>query len=156
MRVFAIILLTGIASALHSDAAKPIPPKDLAEFLGPVSPQVIRWTKIAGPDFDLYNGEALSPLSGHVGFYLGGHPQEFKPDPQSSTVRGRLGIFPVKWYCAVMKNGSMSQRALIRLDEYWRVDIAITARRQEDIDRLIATLSQLPTFTKKPKPFGAE
>jgi hypothetical protein len=155
MRFVAVVFLVAVTSIMRADDAKPMPPKELAEFLGPVSPKAFHWVKYTMVDFDLYNGEALPPLSGRVGFYLGGHPN-FQPDPGSTTVKGRFGIFPVKWYRIVTKNRSVSQRALIQLDDYWQVDIGVTAKRQEDVDRLIGILSQLPTFNKRPKPIGPQ
>lgn len=156
MRFIAVVFLVAFASVMHAEDAKPLVAKELAEFLGPVSPQAFRWTKDTMIDFDLYNGEAIPPLSGHVGFYLGGHPQELRREPGSTTVKGRLGIFPVKWLRTVLNDGSISQRALVYLDDYWHVDIWISAKRQADLDRLIVSVSQLPTFTKKPKPFRTQ
>ncbi len=132
---------------------QPIPPDELTEFLGPVSPDAIRWTRYSLIGFQLYNGEAISPLSGHVGFYVGSYP-DFKPDANSTTARGRLGIFPVKWYRSKADDGSFSQHALVRLDDVWKVDIKFTAKQQADVDRLVSVVSQLPLLTKKPKPIG--
>jgi hypothetical protein len=155
MRSLALVLAIALPLGAHAENAKPMPPKELAAFLGPVSPTVIRWTKYAGEDFDVYHGRAMRPLIGEVGFYLGGWP-DFKPEAGSTGVEGRLGIFPVKWYRTIASDRSVSQKALIRLDDYWQVDIWVSAKRQADVDRLVATVAQLPTFTKKPKPVGSQ
>jgi hypothetical protein len=137
------------------DYAKPMPAKELAEFLGPVSREAISWTKLVGPDFDVYHGQANPPLSGVVSFYLGGHPS-FKLETGSTIVEGMLGIFPVRWHRVVTEDGSVKQRALIRLDDYWQVDIWVHAKRQKDLDKLLTVISRLPTFTQKPKPLRTE
>jgi len=141
--------------ALHAEDAKPMSAKELAEFLGPVSPQAITWKKYFGPDFDVYYGEANRPLAGNVNFYLGGHPS-FRPDPDSSAFESRLGIFAVQWHKTIAEDGSVTQRGLIPLDDYWKVDISVHAKSQKDVDGLLAIVSQLPTFTKKPKPIGTQ
>ena len=155
--VAAFLFAAQIAASAH-DAfaavppdARPIAPKELAEFLGPVSSKAIAWKRYVGHDFDVYYGRAQPPLSGDVSFYLGGRP-DFRPEPESTLVNGRLGIFPVQWHRATAKSGSVTQNALIPLGDYWKVDISIHAKSQKNIDQLLAIISQLPTFTKKPKP----
>src|SRR5438045_6261195 len=96
LRIAAVILLFAITCA-HSQEARPLTGQELSDFLGPVSPNVIRWTRTQSMDFELFNGEAISPLSGRLYFYLGGHP-DFQREPNSTPVSGRLGIFRVKWY----------------------------------------------------------
>jgi hypothetical protein len=153
-RLIPVLIVVAAASSVRAQPA-PMPKKELSQFLGSVSPKAIEWTKTAGPDFDVYRGLARPPLSGEVGFYLGGWP-DFKPDAGSTLVRGRLGIFPVQWHRKVATDGSVSQKALIRLDDYWQIDIWVSAKRQADLDRLLAIVAQLPTFTKKPKPVGTQ
>lgn len=128
-----------------------MPPKELAEFLGPVSPKKIEWSKTAGTDFDAYSGRALSPLSGTVNIYIGGWPH-FKQDSRSTTVSGRLGMFPVTWHRKVAPDGTINQEAALKLYDAWKVDVWLEAKRQSDIDGMIAIVSKLPTFTEKPKP----
>jgi hypothetical protein len=152
MRAF-LLFLAVIATPVIA-AQQPLVGKELAAFLGPVSPQTFRWQKYTMIDFEIYQGEAKPPLAGHVSFYLGGHP-DFKPPPGSQTLQGRLGRYRVSWYRSHEKNGSITYCALIPLERYWQVDLAVNAKRREDIDRLIATISQLPIFASKPKPgFG--
>jgi hypothetical protein len=132
-----------------------MPSKELAEFLGSVSPKVIEWTKTVGADFDAYYGRAMPPLSGTVNFHIGGWPH-FKPNAASTTATGRLGIFPVTWHRKVAPDGSINQEAVLRLYGLWKVDIWLEAKRQSDIDGMIAIVSRLPTFTQKPKPISSQ
>jgi hypothetical protein len=148
--VFSIVALASLCMA-QQPKPQPLKGKELADFLGPVSPTSFHWSKYTLIDFELYNGEPQAPLSGHVGFYVGGHP-DFKPPAGSKQIRGRLGRYPVTWYRAVDKDGLISQDALIPLDDYWQIDLRLSAKRQTDLDQIIATISRLPVFTKKPKP----
>ena len=129
--------------------------KELGEFLGPVSPKAIEWTKTVGADFDAYYGRAMPPLSGTVNLYIGGWPH-FKSNAASKTVTGRLGMFPVTWHRKVAPDGTISQEAALRLYDAWKVDIWLEAKRQSDIDGMIAIMSKLPTFTVKPKPVSPQ
>ena len=153
-RLAIVLVVVATACFVYAQPA-PIPEKELSQFLGSVSPKTIEWTKTAGPDFDVYYGRARPPLTGEVGFYLGGHP-DFQPDAGSAKVRGQLGIYPVDWHRRIAADGSVSQKALIRLDDYWQVDIWASAKLQADLDRLLAIVAQLPTFTKKPHPVGTQ
>jgi hypothetical protein len=155
MRILLGALALVFPVAVLAQEGKPMRAKELAEFLGPVSPKAISWKKLSGPDFDVYYGHAKLPLSGDVSFYLGGAP-DFTPSSGSTIVKGKLGIFPVAWHRIVAKNGSVTQSALIPLDDYWKVNISVQAKRQQDVDGLLAVIAQLPTFTKKPKPTGAQ
>jgi hypothetical protein len=154
------LLLASILAAVSVVAAqrpqsKPLTEKELRDFLGPVSPEAFRWSKYTMIDFELYNGEAKSPFSGQVAFYLGGHPH-FKPAANSSLVKGRLGRYQVDWYRSLAQKGAIQQQALIRLDDYWQVDLTVTAKRQENVDQIIATIAKLPLFSQPPKPaFGS-
>jgi hypothetical protein len=151
MRSSSIVLLFALLLSTHAEGAKPIPRKELAEFLGPVSPKAIAWTKTVGSDFDAYSGRALPPLSGTVNIHIGGWPH-FKRDGKSTTVAGRLGMFPVTWYRKIAPDGTITQEAVPKLYDLWKVDIWLEAKRQSDIDGMIAIVSKLPTFTQKPKP----
>jgi hypothetical protein len=151
MRNSSIALLLGLLVSIHTAGAKPMSQKELAEFLGPVSPKKIEWTKTVGSDFDAYAGRAMPPLSGTVNIYIGGWPH-FKRDAKSSTVSGRLGMFPVTWYRKTAPDGTIRQEATPKLYDLWKVDIWLEAKRQSDIDGMIAIISKLPTFSEKPKP----
>jgi hypothetical protein len=151
MRTSSIVLLLAFLFFSNAEAGKPMPPKELAEFLGSVSPKKIEWTKTVGADFDAYSGRALPPLSGTVNIYIGGWPH-FKRDARSTTVGGRLGMFPVTWHRKVASDGTISQEAALKLYDAWKVDVWLEAKRQSDIDGMIAIVSKLPTFTQKPKP----
>jgi len=144
--IFGLLLVT-------TAGAKPMSQKELSEFLGPVSPRAIAWSKTMGTDFDAYAGRATPPLSGTVNIYIGGWPH-FKTRSGSTTVNGQLGMFPVKWHRSVGIGGTIIQEAALKLYDAWKVDIWLEAKRQSDIDGMIAIISRLPTFTEKPKPAG--
>lgn len=145
------ILLFASFLFTHTVDAKPMSQKELTEFLGPVSAKKVAWTKTVGSDFDAYFGRAQAPLSGTVNIHIGGWPH-FKRDAKSATVAGRLGMFPLTWYRKVGPDGTISQEAVLKLYDLWKVDIWLEAKRQSDIDGMIALVSKLPTFTQKPKP----
>ena len=147
------VVLVLLLSANATDA-KPMSQKELREFLGPVSPKKIEWTKTMGSDFDAYSGRALPPLSGTVNIHIGGWPH-FKRDARSTAVSGRLGLFPVTWQRKVAPDGTISQEAVLKLYDFWKVDIWLEAKRQSDIDGMIALVSKLPTFSQKPKPVSS-
>lgn len=151
MRKSSIVLLLVFLFSINAEGGKPIPPRELAEFLGPVSPKKIEWTKTIGTDFDAYAGRALPPLSGTVNIHIGGWPH-FKRDARSTTVSGRLGMFPATWHRKVAPDGTISQEAALMLYDAWKVNVWLEAKRQSDIDGMIAIVSKLPTFTQKPKP----
>ena len=151
MRGSLIVLLLGVLSLANVEGARPMSQKELREFLGPVSPKKIEWTKTTGSDFDAYSGRAQPPLAGTVNIYIGGWPH-FKRDARSTTVAGRVGQFPVTWHRKVAPDGTIHQEAVLKLYDFWKVDIWLEAKRQSDIDGMIALISRLPTFTQKPKP----
>ena len=62
----------------------------------------------------------------------------------------------MQWYRVTAKDGSVTQNALIPLNDYWKVDISIHSKSQKDVDQLLGTISQLPMFTKKPNPVGTQ
>jgi hypothetical protein len=152
-RSFFVLFLALVLSA-RAEGGKPLPPKELAEFLGPVSPKAIAWTKSTGADFDAYVGRAMAPLSGTVNLYIGGWPH-FKTNAASAAVTGRLGLFPVTWHRKVAPDGTISQEAVFQLYGLWKVDVWLEAKRQSDIDGMIAILTRMPTFTEKPKPVSS-
>jgi hypothetical protein len=154
MRNLSIILFLVLLSLTHAEGGKPMPARELAQFLGPVSPKKIEWTKTIGSDFDAYSGRALPPLSGTVNIHIGGWPH-FKRDAGSTKVTGRLGLFPVTWQRKAAPDGTISQEAVLKLYEFWKVNIWLEAKRQSDIDGMIALVSKLPTFSQKPKPVSS-
>jgi hypothetical protein len=154
MRSSSLALLVLLLFTVAADA-KPMSRKELAEFLGPVSPRKIEWTKSVGSDFDAYSGRAMPPLSGTVNIHIGGWPH-FKRGGASTKVAGRLGMFPVTWHRKVAPDGTISQEAVLTLHGFWKVDVWIEAKRQSDIDGMITLVSKLPTFTQKPKPVSSD
>ncbi len=150
MRTSSITLLLGLLLSTHAVGGKPMSQKELAEFLGPVSSKKIEWTKTVGSDFDAYAGRARPPLAGTVNIHIGGWPH-FKRDAKGATVAGRLGMFPVTWHRKVATDGIIRQEAVLKLHGFWKVNVWLEAKRQSDIDGMIAIISKLPTFTQKPK-----
>lgn len=155
MRNLSIVLFLVLLPLTQAEGGKPMPPKELAAFLGPVSPKKISWTKTSGSDFDAYSGRALPPLSGTVNIYIGGWPH-FKRDARSTMIGGRLGLFPVTWQRKVAPDSTINQEAVLKLYDFWKVNIWLEAKRQSDIDGMIALVSKLPTFTQKPKPVSQQ
>jgi hypothetical protein len=155
MRSALMVILLALLWATPAEGAKPMPPKELAEFLGPVSPKKIAWTKTVGSDFDAYSGRAVPPLAGTVNIHIGGWPH-FKRDGKSTAAAGRLGLFPVTWHRKMAPDGTISQEAVLTLHGFWKVNVWLEAKRQSDIDGMIATISKLPTFTQKPKPVSSQ
>jgi hypothetical protein len=151
MRNSFIVLLLAFLFSINAEAGKPMSSKELAEFLGSVSPKKIEWTKSVGADFDAYTGRAMPPLSGTVNIYIGGWPH-FKRDANTKSVAGSLGMFPVTWHRKVASDGTISQEAALKLYDAWKVDVWLESKRQSDIDGMIAIVSKLPTFAEKPKP----
>ena len=148
----AALLLALPFCATAQDDAKPMPASELREFLGPVSEKAFAWTKYEVEDIDVFYGHANRPLDGEVGFYLGFAPQQLEPIPDSVAIESKLGIFPVTWHRTTAKDGSTRQRALLHLDDTWWVDIWVSAKREQDMDAIVKLVSDLPTFTQKPKP----
>ena len=155
MRSLSFAQILALLLAASTAGARSMSQRELAEFLGPVSPKKIQWTKTVGADFDAYSGRALSPLSGTVDIHIGGWPH-FKSNTASTSVTGRLGMFPVTWHKRVAPDGTISQEAALKLYDLWKVDIWLEAKRQSDIDGMIAIVSRLPTFTQKPKPISSQ
>ena len=52
MRALVTALILAATSLFAADRAEPLTGKELEEFLGPVSPHVLRWTKLTATDFD--------------------------------------------------------------------------------------------------------
>ena len=153
MRRLAVAFWLVLPLYIHADYAEPMPAPELAAFLGPVPSGAITWTKYLGSkgvyNFSVYYGTANEPLSGELGFFLGGWRPMLEPARGSKIVKGKLGIFPVRWHRKTQDDG-VTQSALIRLDKHWRVKIWIRAHRRQDMDKLLSIIARLPTFTKKP------
>lgn len=151
MRSWVSISFLGLLLCAQADGARPLSQKELAEFLGSVSPKAIAWTKSVGSDFDAYSGTAQPPLSGTVNIYIGGWPH-FNSARSGTVVSGQLGMFPVKWHRRMSPNGIITQEAALKLYDAWKVDVWLEAKRQSDIDGMIRHISKLPTFSEKPRP----
>lgn len=150
LRVFLALLISILGFAAHAQDVPPLTGEELKEFLGPVSPNLIRWTKQPMIDFQLYNGDPVPPVSGHIGFYVGSAPHpEYAPN--SSIVRGHLGKYSVKWH-RWNEDGQVKQEAVIYMRWFQVVDIWISGRQASDVEKLASIVSQLPLFNEKPTP----
>ena len=132
---------------IRMPSTTPMMPSELASFLGEVPAQAFVWEKYLGPDFTLYYGHARRPLSGSVSLYVGWAPDE-RTIPSSTKVAGKLGHYPVEWNRAA-DDGAVIQNVLVQLDDQRsrKVKIWVTAKRAEDVDRLVAIVDRLPIFT---------
>lgn len=124
--------------------------RELVKFLGPVDPKLLAWKKMVGPDFDVYCGEARSPLAGSINIYLGGHP-DFEPPKDVPAIPGKLGKHDVLWYRTVSQEKSITQATVVVIDDYLQAHVWILAKQQEDIDELVKIATQLPTFSSSAK-----
>ncbi|HSV63935.1 MAG TPA: hypothetical protein VLH83_11380 [Chthoniobacterales bacterium] len=98
-----------------------------------------------GPDFEVYHGKANAPLSGSVGFYLGGFPQKLPPG--QSTVKSRLGRFSMKWQRTVESDSSITQEGIIEVDGLWlKADVWANAPNENQLNDLLSVLGRLPIF----------
>ena len=154
MKKFLLIFLLVANLAIAQSPGEPVPKKELSEFLGPVSPKAISWTKVMGPGFGLYYGQPNPPLAGSITFYLGGTPN-VETDPTSEIVDGTIGAFPVQWHRTTASDGSIKQHGAMSLDE---VDIYIwvNGKQQTEVDRLLGVVAKLPMFVKKVAPVSTK
>jgi hypothetical protein len=125
---------------------QPIPENELPRFLGPVSSDQFTWRVTEGPDFEVYYGKANPPLDGSVGFYFGGFPQDMNPG--QTTVKSRLGRFPIKWHRRVAADGSIEQEGIILIDSVMslRAHVWANAPNETQLDNVLSVVGRLPTF----------
>ena len=69
------------------------------------------------------------------------------PGPSLRVSQFALGVMPWGTLCPIDN--------ALKLYDAWKVDIWLEAKRQSDIDGMIALITRLPTFTQKPKPVSA-
>jgi hypothetical protein len=146
-RGFIAMMFFGTLVCAKADEGKPLSEAELAEFLGPNATSLMTWNMAPAVDFVLYYGTAKPPLTGNAGFYLGQHP-DFEPDPSSTTVPGRLGIFNVKWRRTVSAEG-IHQETLFSLDtlDFEQAHVWVKAGKEANLSQLVADLSRLPMFS---------
>lgn len=134
------------ATRLRQDG-EPLAEDELPGFLGPVSPDSFTWRIVNGPDFVVYHGKAKPPLSGSVGFYLGGWPQDLQQS--ATTIRSRLGRYPVKWHRSTGAEGSIQQEAIIALGgvEDMKAHVWADASNEQELGKLLSAVGQLPIFS---------
>lgn len=140
-------LVFGRISHANGQNGEPIPEQELGKFLGPVPPSHFTWCVLESIDFSVYYGEPHPPLTGSVGFYLGGFPGQFKPSP--TTFKSRLGRFPVKWHRSSSADGAIHQEAIIRIDKVMglKAHIWAEAPNENEMEKLLSVVGQLPTFS---------
>jgi hypothetical protein len=133
-------------SAGKCEEGVPIPENELPRFLGPVRPDQIAWRVVGGPDFEVYYGKANPPLTGTVGFYLGGAPQDLRSSP--TVIRSRLGRFSPKWNRTIGTDGAIDQEARIVIDSAMglQAHVWVSAPGENQLKDLLSVVGQLPTF----------
>jgi hypothetical protein len=147
-RGFIAMLFLAALVCAKADEGKPLSETELAEFLGPNATSLMTWSAVGGPDFVVYYGTAKPPLSGGAGIYLGNAPN-FEPDRASTVVRGKLGIFPVKWRRTVSPDGAIHQETLLSLDDLdiEKAHVWLNASNETDLTQLLGDLSRSPVFS---------
>ena len=78
------------------------------------------------------------------------------PSEQVQEIAASMMEFGVVNPVLIAPDGTISQEAALKLYDLWKVDIWLEAKRQSDIDGMIAIISKLPTFTQKPKPISSQ
>lgn len=105
------------------------------------------WTKVAGPDFNVYHGYPKPPQPGEVGFYVGGHPS-FDADAGSTKHAGKLGVYKTTWHRKARPNGTIYQTALFPMGEYTKIHAWVSAHNASDLDVLTRELGALRIFAR--------
>jgi hypothetical protein len=125
--------------------------RELAKFLGPVSPKLMTWCKFVGRDAESYTGTVNPPVSGIVTISLFLPP--WKPDlGVMPGVDGpdRLGVLHGTWSKGVHEGVYLAGFSFAdRKGRY--LDININSAKQSDVDQLAREVSQLPMFNSTPE-----
>lgn len=147
----ATLLLLLIVTTDHCLSAgapedRPLSESELKDFLGS-SRTSLQWTKRIGPDFEVFKGDSVPPLTGEVGLYFGDWPA-FGAGNFPTHFQGRLGSLDVVWFKKIEENGWIRQETVISLDgAFQKAHIWAEAKAQSDLDTLLAELSRLPRFS---------
>jgi hypothetical protein len=138
----ALILLL---STTADTSAKQLSGRELANFLGSVSPGLCVWEKDIGPGIELYHGTANAPISGRINITLtlAGWSSGIPIDVPSEL--GQLGIFPVYWQ-KWANDEYFFRTATFADDHEQRVDVFVYAKNEVDANRLANEASRLPMF----------
>jgi hypothetical protein len=142
-----LLLLSAAMLASCSSTANKPSKEEQANLLGPHACRALRWTKVAGPDFNVYHGFPTPPFQGEVGFYLGGHPS-FKADAGDEKHAGRLGIHKVTWHRKNRPDGTFSQATVFPMGDYWKVHAWVHAYSVSDLAVLTRELSAVNLFSR--------
>lgn len=143
----ALLLLAAIASA---HAEKPLSGRELAEFLGPVSPNLLTWQKSIEPDAEAFSGTAKPPLSGSVTIDI--FLWTTKPDLGVMPAVGgpdQLGILHGSWTKGIYDGVHSATFSFADTDERW-IKVDIQSPVESDVDTLAREISRLPMFNLTP------
>jgi len=128
----------------------------------PQGRQGVQWTRLEGPDFEVFYGTTKNRPGAGLGFYMGGHPNRERTE-NGESMNGKLGVFPVAW-----KEKSSETSPRIRRDgviDYKTTILKFNGREQrstekihiwvygdarEDVEALAEYASGLKFFAEKP------
>ena len=128
VRIWVVALLVALVPLAQAKEG-PLTRQELAEFLGLVSPGAMRWSRSCGPDFTIYQGEAMQPLTGRAGFYLGGWPS-FEPGAGKLHGDGPAGHLPLEVVPACGRAAAPSTAVLVLV-----IELALALAGAWTIDR---------------------
>lgn len=143
--VFAACLSLTRVSA--QEGAKPIGEREVAKFWG-IAQSHMSWSRVEGPDFDVYYGHAKRPLRGGVGVYMGGHPS-FEPVEGVAGVLGRLGTYEVRWFESHDEDGAFRKEGLVHISASQIFHVWIYGPSTSDITVLEKELTTYAVFSPK-------
>lgn len=124
--------------------------RELAKFLGPVSPSLFTWQKSIHPDAEFYYGKANQPLSGHVDILI--TLWTWKPDLGLMPTPGgpdRLGILPGAWSKGKHEQTYLGGFLFADADER-KISVNINSPVEADVDTMATEVSRLPMFNGTP------
>ncbi len=107
------------------------------------------WSEFKGPDFDVYEGHAKSPLHGGAGIYMGEFP-DFHPPAENPGISGRLGGYDVRWFESRQKDGLLRKETLLRVRPSEKCHVWIYGSSRSDIAALEKELSTYHLFSPRP------
>ncbi len=114
-----------------------------------ISHSSMAWSWFKGPDFDIYEGHAKSPLVGGVGIYMGEFP-DFQPPAGNPGISGRLGGHNVQWFESRQKDGFLRKETLLRVRASETCHVWIYGSSRSDIAALEKELSTYHVFLLYP------
>jgi hypothetical protein len=156
-RVFAIVIIIVVTAAIPTSSAEDntareaLSGRELASFLGPVSPTLITWYKHIDRDAEVYEGTANPPLSGIVDISIFLPPWEpdlgLMPSPDGPD---RLGVLHGTWSRDVYDGVYLVGFGFAdRKDRFLHINI--NSPKQSDADQIAEEVSRLPMFNLTPE-----